>query len=139
MPRSNSPSAQAKSGIWALERFQPAPNAVYSIDLAARLTDLPRHKILVCCKHGFVTPTMDDQSAGYCFNRDAIQVLQRVGALRQVCGNDFAGIKIILELLNRLEQLRSELQRLRDDSGKRPKPNSPSKRKSNRRYDYDNI
>jgi MerR family transcriptional regulator/heat shock protein HspR len=85
------------------------PNAVYTIDFAARLSDLPRRTVLVCCKYGLVAPMTDDAAGGYYFNSAAIQVLRHVALLRDVCGDDLAGIKIILDLTNALERLQAQL------------------------------
>jgi MerR family transcriptional regulator/heat shock protein HspR len=89
--------------------FEPSPNAIYTIDFAARLADLPRRTVLVCCKYGLVAPAVDDAAGGYYFNNDAIHVLRRVAVLRDVCGDDLAGIKIILDLTNALERLEAQL------------------------------
>ena len=135
MARSTSPFPGTSPQTRALELFQPPLHAVYHIDVATRLADLPRRTVLVCCKYGLVMPIAD--SAGYHFNGSAIHVLRRVAALRDVCGDDFAGMKIILDLLNRLEQMHSEVQMLRVQQPGKPK--SQRKRKTNRRYDYGYI
>src|SRR5580704_8635866 len=109
MARSTSTFSRSEPGTQALELFEPPPNAVYTIDFAARLADLPRHTVLVCCKYGLVAPVSDDAAVGYFFNGDAIHVLRRVAVLRDVCGDDFAGIKIILDLTSALERLQAQL------------------------------
>jgi hypothetical protein len=40
--------------------------------------------------------------------------LRRINGLRAVCGDDLSGIKIILDLMNELERLRSEVRSLRN-------------------------
>lgn len=109
MARSTSTFSHTKAETGALELFEPSPNAVYTIDFAARLADLPRRTVLVCCKYGLVAPVVDDAAGGYYFNTDAIHMLRRVAVLRDVCGNDLAGIKIILDLTNALERLEAQL------------------------------
>jgi len=109
MARSTSTVSHTEPKARALELFEPPPNAVYTIDFAARLADLPRRTVLVCCKYGLVAPVADDASAGYYFNSDAIHVLRRVAVLRDVCGDDLAGIKLILDLTNALERLQAQL------------------------------
>jgi DNA-binding transcriptional MerR regulator len=109
MERSTSTFSHTKPESGALELFEPSPNAVYTIDFAARLADLPRRTVLVCCKYGLVAPAVDDAAGGYYFNSDAIHVLRRVAVLRGVCGDDLAGIKIILDLTNALERLEAQL------------------------------
>jgi MerR family transcriptional regulator, heat shock protein HspR len=126
MARSTSTFSHTKAETGALELFEPLPNAVYTIDFAARLADLPRRTVLVCCKYGLVAPVVDDDAAGgYYFNSDAIHVLRRVAVLRDVCGNDLAGIKIILDLTNALERLEAQLQAMPEDQ---PRSKSKSER-----------
>lgn len=139
MARSTSTSIASGPASRALELFNPPADALYDIDMAARLSDLPRHTILVCCKYRLVRSMVDSSNRGYQFTGDTIHALRRVAALREVCGNDFLGIKIILELMNRLEQMHSELQMFRARQGAKSQSKSQRKRKSNRRFDYGNI
>jgi DNA-binding transcriptional MerR regulator len=73
------------------------------------MVDIPRRAILVYCKHHLLSPAIDRVDHGYYFDRDAIRTLRRIEALRSVCGSDFAGIKIILDLTAALERLRSDM------------------------------
>jgi hypothetical protein len=66
-------------------------------------------------------------------------VLRRVAALREVCGDDLPAIKIILELLNRLDQMHAELEALRNQSAGKSQSNPHGRKKSNRRYEYDYV
>ena len=93
--------------LHALERFAPQPEAVYPIDVVARLTRLPRHLILVCYKYGFVPAERDPAYGGYYFNQDAIRVLQRIEYLHVQCGINMTGIGIILGLMDEVERLRT--------------------------------
>jgi MerR family transcriptional regulator/heat shock protein HspR len=133
MTRSTSTFSRSEPATHALELFKPPPNAVYTIDFAARLADLPRRTVLVCCKYGLVATVSDDAAAGYYFNGDAIHVLRRVAVLRDVCGDDLAGIKIILDLTNALERLQAQLRtmsqalssrKIQDRSGRDGRDNS---------------
>ena len=95
-----------------IQLFEPPADAVYSIETTSRIVDVPRRTILVYCKHQLLSPTMDSANHGYSFDRNAIRALRRIEALRSICGDDFAGIKIILDLTAALERLRSDLQLL---------------------------
>jgi DNA-binding transcriptional MerR regulator len=97
-----------------LQLFEPPPDAVYTIDGAAHLVDVSRRTILVYCKHGLISPTRYTEDGRYYFNGDAIRVLRRINELRVVCGDDLSGIKIILDLMNQLERLHSEMRSLRN-------------------------
>jgi DNA-binding transcriptional MerR regulator len=98
----------------SLQLFEPPPDAVYTIDGAAHLADVSRRTILVYCKHGLISPTRRTADSGYCFDRDAIHALRRINGLRAVCGDDLPGIKMILDLMNELECLHSEVRSLRN-------------------------
>jgi len=84
---------------------------VYTIDATSRLVDIPRRTILVYCKHHLLSPATNADH-GYYFDGDAIRALRRIDALRAVCGDDFAGMKIILDLTAALERLRSDIRLL---------------------------
>jgi len=63
-------------------------------------------------KYHLPSPATNTTGYGYYFDRDGIRVLRRIEALRAVCGDDFAGIKIILDLTAALERLRSDIRLL---------------------------
>ena len=91
----------------ALQLFDPPDDTVYSIEAAAKLAGVPRRTILVYCKHRLLSPLTDDGVEGYSFDGDGIRLLRRIEALRAVCGDDFTGIRIILDLTKELERLQA--------------------------------
>ena len=95
-----------------IQLFEPPPDAVYTIEATSHLVNVPRRTILVYCKHQLLAPVTTTTEYGYYFDSDAIRALRRIEALRTICGDDFAGIKIILELTATLERLRSDLRLL---------------------------
>ena len=97
-----------------LQLFQPPPDAVFTIEGTAHLADVSRRTILVYCKHGLISPAGRTADSGYCFDGDTIRALRRINALRGVCGDDLSGIKIILDLMNEVERLHSEVRSLRN-------------------------
>jgi DNA-binding transcriptional MerR regulator len=105
----------AKAPTRAIQLFQPPADAVYTIEATAHLIDMPRRMILVYCKHQLVSP-IRDRDSGYYFDRKGIRALRRIAALRPICGDDLAGIKIILDLTNQLERLHSEMRALTQPS-----------------------
>ena len=90
-----------------LQLFDPPANAVYTIEAAVQLAGVPRRTILVYCKHRLLSPLLDAGVEGYSFDGDGIRSLRRIEALRAVCGDDFAGIRIILDLTKELERLQA--------------------------------
>jgi hypothetical protein len=92
--------------VYTLQRFAPDPDAFYTLDAAAHLAGMPRHLVVVCCKHGFVSPLVDPEYGGYVFDLPAIRTLQRIEYLRSDCGINIAGIQVILRLMDEVERLR---------------------------------
>ena len=105
-PRASSSSPKP---ALAVQSFEPDPVAVYSIETAAQLAGVPRRTILIYCKHGLVSPTVDPTLWGYWFTADAIRTLRRIENLRHTCGDDFPGIAMILGLLNEVQTLKAQL------------------------------
>jgi DNA-binding transcriptional MerR regulator len=95
-----------------IQLFDPPPDAVYTIEATSHLVNVSRRTILVYCKHHLLSPARATADHGYSFDGDAIRGLRRIEALRTVCGDDFAGIKIILDLTAVLERLQSDLRLL---------------------------
>ena len=95
-----------------IQLFEPLPDAVYTIEAASHLANVSRRTILVYCKHRLISPAAATTDPGYHFDGDAIRALRRIEVLRTVCGDDLAGIKIILNLTAALEQLHSDIRLL---------------------------
>jgi DNA-binding transcriptional MerR regulator len=91
----------------ALRLFEPDLALVYSIDVVERLTQMPRRKILIYCRHHLISPVADPEFGGYCFSSDAIRALRWIGYLNGTQGVNLVGIKLILDLADELQRLRS--------------------------------
>jgi len=90
----------------ALQPFTPEANAFFPIDVAAHLAHMPRHRILVCCKRGIISPHIDPDYGRYSFDLATIRLLQRIEYLHTGCGVNFTGIQIILSLVDEVERIR---------------------------------
>ena len=88
-----------------LQSFIPKAGDIFSIDDAARISGMPRHILLVCCRNRLVAPWTDPQEGGYFFDASAIQTLRRIEYLRTECAVNWTGIHIILHLAKKLENL----------------------------------
>ena len=95
-----------------IQLFDPPPDAVYTIEATSHLVNVSRRTILIYCKHRLLSPATATSDHGYYFDGDAIRALRRIEALRTVCGDDLAGIKIILDLTAALERLQSDVRLL---------------------------
>jgi DNA-binding transcriptional MerR regulator len=120
-PSTRSPSTRAivKAPTREIELFDPPPDAVYTIETAAHLVDTSRRTILIYCKHRLLSPMKSAANGAYSFDRNDIRALRRIEALRWICGDDLAGIRMILELTEALENLHSQLRALSPETAAR--------------------
>jgi len=110
-----------------IQLFEPPPDAVYTIEATSHLANVSRRTILVYCKHHLISPATATADHGYYFDGDAIRALRRIEALRTLCDDDLAGIKIILDLSATLERTRSQIRSLW-----REKSSGPMKKRAGR-------
>ena len=89
----------------ALQIFEPDHQAVFTIDEVAHIAGMPRHMILVCCRHGLVAPVGTIESQGFSFDGRTVETLMRISYLHTTCAINFVGVRMILGLINRVEQL----------------------------------
>ncbi len=101
------------SSAYAVQVFEPDPDAVYTIEAASHITRIPRHTIAVYCRHGLVTPVVDPERGGWFFDDSAIRTLRRIECLRREHGANLSAIGLIFDLLRRVEKLQQELRFLR--------------------------
>ncbi len=85
---------------------------VYPIETVVHLTRTPRHQIAVYCLHGLISPVTAPERDGWWFDHKAIRVLRRIEGLRADLDINLAGLRIVAELLNEVEQLREEVRAL---------------------------
>jgi DNA-binding transcriptional MerR regulator len=93
----------------ALQLFEPGARAVYTIEVAAQLAQVPRRLIVLYYKHGLVSPVSDPAGTGWYFDDEAVRIVRRIEYLRSTCGLNLAGIKLMMSLMNEVERLRTEL------------------------------
>lgn len=96
-----------------LQLFEPASDAVYTIEAAANLSHIGRHAILVYYKLGMVSPVVDPECGGYYFNDEGVRALRRIEYLHTDCGINLEGTRMILELMTEVDRLREEVRFLR--------------------------
>jgi DNA-binding transcriptional MerR regulator len=115
----------AAASSWEIQLFEPPEDAIYTIEATSRLVNVSRRRILVYCKHHLVSPANGTADHGYYFDRDAIRALRPIETLRTVCDKDFAGIKIILDLMAALERSRRDIRLLSRAKGSGSAKKSP--------------
>lgn len=104
---------QVNSEHYDLELFQPKPNVLYSLDVAAQLAGVPRRSILIYCRAGLVRSVFQPPYGVMAFTEEAIHTVRRIEHVRVNHGTDLTLLKALFDLLEEVEQLRSELRFLR--------------------------
>ena len=99
----------------AVEIFQPQPNMLYSLDVAAHLAGVPRRAILIYCRVGLVQPVCLSPYGALAFTEESIRAVRRGEQLRAVHGVNVAWIKAMFDLAAEVERLRAEVRFLRDN------------------------
>jgi len=62
----------------ALQVFEPGSRAVYTIEVAARMAQVPRRLIVLYYKHGLVAPVTDPAGPGWYFDDEAVRIVRRI-------------------------------------------------------------
>src|SRR5688572_630109 len=65
--RGNAMNTTAEIPVHTVQPFAPAPDEAYPIDTIAHLADVPRHVVLLCCRHRVIEPQVDPEYGGYRF------------------------------------------------------------------------
>jgi hypothetical protein len=97
----------------AIQLFEPPAGAIYTIEMTSNLAHMARRTILIYYKYGIVSSVVDPSDAGYRFDGETVRQLRRIQDLRDICGDDLPGIKMILDLTEEVKRLRSEVSSLR--------------------------
>ncbi|HSP42153.1 MAG TPA: MerR family transcriptional regulator [Luteolibacter sp.] len=79
------------------------PDATYSLELFARISGVAEETILRYCERGFIRPLREDVNR---YDDEALRTLRRIEHLRETCGVNDAGLRLILDLLEEIECLR---------------------------------
>jgi DNA-binding transcriptional MerR regulator len=99
--------------LHTLQLYEPDSQTVYTLEATSLLVDVPRRTIIIYYKHGLVSPVEDPACGGYYFNDEAIRLLRRIEYLRTVRGINLTGIRMVLDLMQEVNRLQSEVRTLR--------------------------
>lgn len=94
--------------------FQPRPDVLYSLDVAAHLAGITRRALLIYCRAGLVRPVFQSPYGMMVFSEEAIHVVRRIEHVRTTQTTDLALLKTMFDLLEEVDRLRSELRFLRN-------------------------
>ncbi len=87
---------------------------LYVISIAARLVNCHPQTLRTYERMGLIAPRRSDNNVRLYSDAD-IELLRQIQRLTQEMGVNLAGVEIVLNLLNRIEALQEELERLRRD------------------------
>jgi predicted site-specific integrase-resolvase len=96
-----------------LEPYQPKPNELYSLEVAAHLAGIPRRSLLVYCRIGMVRPVSQPPYGVMAFTEEAIHAARRIERVKAVHCPDLALLKFTFDLLEEVERLKLEVRFLR--------------------------
>ncbi|NVN90071.1 MAG: hypothetical protein HXX11_05650 [Desulfuromonadales bacterium] len=97
----------------ALEVYQPKPDILYSLDVAAHIAGVPRRSILIYCRSGLVRSVSQPPYGVMAFTEEAIHTVRKIEHVRTMHSPDLALLKTMFDLLEEVECLRAELRFLR--------------------------
>jgi DNA-binding transcriptional MerR regulator len=97
------PSQQFNLQPTRLKMSDSAPQP-YTLEILAEITGISTRTLIQYQEHGLIVPDYDDET---------IRALRRVEHLRETCEVNLSGLKLILSLMEEVEQLRADLRRLR--------------------------
>ena len=97
------------SAAFALELFQPRPDASYGLDATAQLAGVPRRVVLLYCRAGLVRPVFQPPYGVMEFTEEAIYTVRRIEHLRAVHGFALPDLATLFALLDEMECLRAGL------------------------------
>ena len=81
--------------------YEPDAHATYTLDMVAEITGVSSQTILHYQEHGLLG------SSG--FDDEAVHTLRRIDYLHSTCEANLSGLKLILDLLDQVEHLQTEL------------------------------
>lgn len=79
------------------------PESTYTLEVFARISGVDEETILHYQRRGFIRTRQD---SGDRFDDEALRTLRRIEHLRETCGVNETGLRLILSLLEELECLR---------------------------------
>jgi len=79
----------------------------YKLEVIASITGVSSQTILHYQEHGLIHTTGDTGD----FDDEAVHTLRRIEHLRQTCEANLSGLKLILNLMDQVEELKAALRR----------------------------
>jgi len=100
--------------------------ARYQIGVAARMLECHPQTLRLYEREGLIEPERSDAGVRLYCDAD-IELLRRIQRFTQDLGVNLAGVSIILRLVDQIEELQDEIERLRGDLDHGPKALGPAR------------
>lgn len=97
----------------AVQVVDPPLQSYFSLEEVAGIVGINAQQIMVYCQRGWIISHTASRGERIVFNDEDIRRLRLIEYLRRERGMNDATIKLILELMSEIEQLRAELRVLR--------------------------
>ncbi len=91
-----------------IEIFTVEPKGRYDVKTAARLADVPTKTMVSYYRAGLV-PASSETGEAPRFDDESIHIVRQIERLRSQHGINLTGVKMIVELMEELRRLRSEV------------------------------
>jgi DNA-binding transcriptional MerR regulator len=85
--------------------YEPDADATYQLEIVAQITGISSETILGYLEEGLIRPAGEAQQ----FDEEAVRTLRRIEHLRSSYETNLPGLRLILRLIEQVEQLQSEL------------------------------
>ena len=89
--------------------FEPNLEATYSLEVIAELSGISSQTIVEYREHGLISPVAETMPGGFQFDEETLRTLRSIEQLRSTCEMNIAGLKLMLDLMDEVEQLRDDL------------------------------
>ena len=88
-----------------LPLYEPDADATYQLEIVAQLTGISSQTILHYQEQGLIRAGGNPSE----FDEETLHTLRRIEHLRQTCEANESGLKLILDLMDQVEQLKAAL------------------------------
>lgn len=102
-------STSDEQSVEAGQELRFEPEEAYSLEVIEKITMIPRRTILVYHRHGLIRSNTSPAQGEHLFDDETVRALGRIESLRRRCRVNLAGLKLIMNLMREVDELRAEL------------------------------
>jgi chaperone modulatory protein CbpM len=106
--------ASTELAVIRLRIVSPSNQSPYSLEELARIGGVPPALVQRYLDEGLLEPVAGNARTSWVFDDSALFELRRIERLRREFGVNIAGVAVIHDLLRQIDELKAELERLRN-------------------------